>query len=69
VNDLTKKFSLVRGTNANLKSDNKKLQESLTSLQTIHTALKVQFNTLLESSSKASEILYSSSPSTSNGCA
>jgi DNA repair exonuclease SbcCD ATPase subunit len=69
VNDLTKKFSLVKGTNANLKSDNEKLQESLISLQTIHTALEVQFNTRLESSSKASETLNSSSPSTSNGCA
>jgi flagellar motor switch protein FliM len=69
VNDSTKKFSLVKSTNANLKSDNKKLQESLTSLQTIHMALEVQFNTLLESSFKASETLNSSSPSTSNGCA
>jgi hypothetical protein len=67
--DLTKKFSLVKGTNANLKSDNEKLQESLTSLQTIHTALEVQFNTLLESSSKTSETSNSSSPSASNGCA
>jgi hypothetical protein len=32
VNDLTKKFFLVKDTNANLKIDNKKLQESLTSL-------------------------------------
>jgi DNA repair exonuclease SbcCD ATPase subunit len=69
VNDLTKKFSLVKSTNSNLESDNEKFQESLTSLQTIHTALEIQFNPLLESSSKASETSNSSSPSTNNSCA
>jgi hypothetical protein len=69
VNDLTKKLSLVENTHANLKSDNDKLQESLTSLQVIHTALEVKVNTLLESSSKPRESSKSSSPSTSNGCA
>jgi hypothetical protein len=69
VNDLTKKLSLVEDTHANLKRDNEKLQESLTSLQAIHTALEVKVNTLLESSSKACKSSRSSSPSTSNGCA
>jgi chromosome segregation ATPase len=69
VNDLTKQLSLVEDTHANLKRDNEKLQESLTSLQAIHTALEVKVNTLLESSSKASKSSKSSSPSTSNGCA
>jgi chromosome segregation ATPase len=53
VNDLTKKLSLVEDTHANLKRDNEKLQESLTSLQAIHTILEVKVNTLLENSSKA----------------
>ena len=39
VNDLTKKYSLVEDTNANLRSENIKLQESFTSLQAIHKAL------------------------------
>jgi hypothetical protein len=52
-----------------LKRDNEKLQESLTSLQAIHTALEVKVNTLLESSSNACKLSKSSSPSTSNGCA
>jgi hypothetical protein len=69
VNDLTKELSLVEDTHSNLKRDNKKLQESLTSLQAIHTALKVKVNTLLESSSNACKSSKSSSPSTSNGCA
>jgi chromosome segregation ATPase len=69
VNDLTKKLSLVEDTRANLKSDNEKLQESLTSLQAIHTALEVEVNTLLESFSKACESSKSYSPSTSNTCA
>jgi chromosome segregation ATPase len=69
VNDLTKELSLVEDTHANLKRDNEKLQESLTSLQAIHTALEVKVNTLLESSSKARKSSKSSSPSTSNGCA
>jgi chromosome segregation ATPase len=55
VNDLTKKLSLVEDTHANLRSDNEKLQESLTSLQAIHTALEVEVNTLLQSFSKACE--------------
>ncbi|PUZ51010.1 hypothetical protein GQ55_6G128300 [Panicum hallii var. hallii] len=55
VNDLIKKLSLVEDTHANLRSDNEKLQESLTSLQAIHTALEVEVNTLLQSSSKACE--------------
>jgi hypothetical protein len=67
VNDLTKELSLVEDTHANLKRDNEKIQESLTSLQAIHTALEV--NTLLESSSKACKSSKSSNLSTSNGCA
>jgi hypothetical protein len=66
VNELTKELSLVEDTHANLKRDNEKLQESLTSLQAIHTALEVKVNIILESSSKACK---SSSPSTSNSCA
>jgi chromosome segregation ATPase len=69
VNDLTKELSLVVDTHANLKRDNEKLQESLTSLQAIHTALEFKVNTLLESSSKACKSSKSSSPSTSNDCA
>jgi hypothetical protein len=69
VNDLTKELSLVEDTHANLKRDNKKLQESLTSLQAIHTALEVKVNTLLETSSNTCKSSRSSSPSTSNGCA
>jgi hypothetical protein len=69
VNDLTEKLSLVENTHANLKSDNEKLQESLTSFQAIHTELEVKVNTLLESSSKACKSSKLSSPSTSNGCA
>ena len=69
VNDLTKKYSLVEDTNANLRSENAKLQESFTSLQAIHKALEVEHNTTLESYSKASEKSSSSIPSTSNGCA
>ena len=69
VNDLTKKYSLVEDTNANLRSENAKLQESFTSLQAIHMALEVEHNTPLESNSKASEKSSSSTPSTSNGCA
>jgi hypothetical protein len=69
VNDLTKKLSLVEDTHANFKRDNEKLQESLTSLQAIHTALEVKVNTLLESSFKPCESSKSSSPLTSNGCA
>jgi len=67
VNDLTKKYSLVEDTNANLRSENAKLQESFTSLQSIHKALEVEHNTTLESYSKASEKSSSSIPSTSNG--
>ena len=40
MNDLTKKYSLVEDTNANLRSENIKLQESFTSLQAIHKALE-----------------------------
>jgi chromosome segregation ATPase len=69
LNDLTKELSLVEDTHANMKRDNKKLQESLTSLQAIHTALEVKVNTLLESSSNACKSSKSSSPSTCNGCA
>jgi chromosome segregation ATPase len=69
VNDLTKKLSLLEDTHANLKRDNEKLKESLTSSQAIHTALEVKVNTLLESSFKPCESSKSSSPSTSNGCA
>jgi hypothetical protein len=69
VNDLTKELFLVKDTHANLKRDNEKLQESLTSLQAIHTALEVKVNTLLESSSNTCKSSKSSSPSTSNGCA
>jgi hypothetical protein len=69
VNDLTKELFLVEDTHANLKRDNEKLQESLTSLQVIHTALEVKANTLLESSSNTRKSSKSSSPSTSNGCA
>ncbi|KAG2634214.1 hypothetical protein PVAP13_2NG155006 [Panicum virgatum] len=53
VNDLTKKYSLIEDTNANLRSENAKLQESFTSLQAIHKALEVEHNTTLESNSKA----------------
>ena len=66
MDDLTKEFSLVEDTKANLKSENVKLQESFTSL---HKALEVEHNTTLESYSKASEKSSSSIPSTSNGCA
>jgi hypothetical protein len=69
VNDLTKELLFVEDTHANLKRDNEKLQESLTSLQVIHTALEVKANTLLESSSNTCKSSKSSSPSTSNGCA
>jgi chromosome segregation ATPase len=69
VNDLTKELFLVEDTHANLKRDNEKLQESLTSLQAIHTALEVKVNTLLESSSNTCKSSKSSNPSTSNGCA
>ena len=66
MNDLTKKYSLVEDTNANLRSKNVKFQESFTSL---HKALEVEHNTTLESYSKSSEKFSSSIPSTSNGCA
>jgi len=69
VNDLTKKYSLVEDTNANLRSENVKLQESFASLQVIHKALEVEHNTNLKSYSKASDKSSSSTPSTSNGCA
>jgi hypothetical protein len=69
VNDLTKELFLVEDTHANLKKDNEKLQESLTSLQAINTALEVKVNTLLESSPNTCKLSKSSSPSTSNGCA
>jgi CRISPR/Cas system-associated endonuclease Cas3-HD len=69
VNDLTKGLFLVENTHANLKRDNEKLQESLTSLQAIHTVLEFKVNTLLESSSNACRSSKSSSLSTSNGCA
>jgi hypothetical protein len=69
VNDLTKKLSLIKDTNANLKSGNEKLQKNIISLEAIHTALEVKVNTLLESYSKACESSKSSSPSASNGCA
>jgi chromosome segregation ATPase len=69
MDELTKKLSLVKDTHANLRSDNEKFQENLTSFQAIHTALEIQFNTLVESTSKARESSNSSSPSTSNGCA
>ena len=69
VNDLTKKYSLVEDTNANLRSENAKLQESFTSLEAIHKALEVEHNITLESNSKASEKSNSYIPSTSNGCA
>jgi chromosome segregation ATPase len=69
VNELTKELSLVEDTHANLKRDNEKLQESLTSLQAIHMALEVKVNILLESSSKTCKSSKSSSPSTSNSCA
>ena len=69
VNDLTKKYSLVEDTNANLRSENAKLQESFTSLEAIHKALEVEHNVTMESNSKASEKSSSSTPSTSNGCA
>ena len=48
VDDLTKNFSLIEDTNANLENKNEKLQESLTSLQANHMALEIQFNTLWE---------------------
>ena len=41
VDDLTKKYSLVEDTNANLRSENIKLQESFTSLQAIHKHLRL----------------------------
>ena len=69
MNDLTKKYSLIEDTNANMRSENAKLQESFTSLQAIHKALEVEHNTTLESNSKVSEKSSSSIPSTSNGCA
>jgi chromosome segregation ATPase len=69
VDNLTKELLLVEDTHANLKRDNEKLQESLTSLQAINTALEVKINTLLESSSNTCKASKSSSPSTSNGCA
>jgi chromosome segregation ATPase len=69
VNDLTKELSLVEDTHANLKRDNEKVQESLTSLQAVHTALEVKINTLLESSSSTCKSSKTSSPSTSNGSA
>ena len=69
VNDLTKKYSLVEDTNANLKSEIVKLQESFTSLQAIHKALEVEHNTTLNNYSKASDKSSSSIPSTNNGCA
>jgi chromosome segregation ATPase len=69
VNDLTKELLLVEDTHANLKRDNEKHQESLTSLQAINTALEVKVNTLLESSFNTCKSSKSSSPSTSNGCA
>jgi chromosome segregation ATPase len=69
MNDLTKELSLIEDTHANLKRDNEKLQESLTALQAVHTALKVKVNTLLESSSNTCKSSKSSSPSTSNSCA
>jgi hypothetical protein len=69
VDDLTKELLLVEDTHANLKRDNDKLQESLTSLQAINTALEVKVNTLLESSSNTCKASKSSIPSTSNGCA
>jgi hypothetical protein len=69
VNDLTKELFLVEDTHAKLKRDNEKLQESLTSLRAINTALEVKINTLLESSSNTCKSSKSSSPSTSNGCA
>ena len=69
VNDLTKKYSLVEDTNANLKSESVKLQESFTSLQAIHKALEVEHNTTLNNYSKARDKSSSSIPSTNNGCA
>ena len=69
MNDLTRKYSLVEDTNANLRSENAKFQESFTSLQYIHKALEVEHNTTLESNSKASEKSSSSIPSTRNSCA
>ena len=54
---------MVEDTNANLRSENIKLQESFTSLQAIHKALEVEHNTTLESYSKASEKSSSSIPS------
>ena len=61
MDDLTKKCSIVGDTNSSLKSENVKLQESLTSLQALHMALEVEHNTSLESYSKASEKSSSSS--------
>jgi len=61
MDDLTKKCSFVGDTNSSLKSENVKLQESLTSLQALHMALEVEHNTSLESYSKASEKSSSSS--------
>ena len=69
VNDLTKKYTLVEDTNANLRSENAKLHESFTSLQAIHKELEVEHNTTLEGFSKTSEKSSSFTPSTSNGCA
>jgi chromosome segregation ATPase len=69
VNNLTKELSLVEDTHANLKKHNEKLQESLTSLQAIHTAFEVKVNIVLESCSNACKSSKSSSPSTRNGCA
>jgi chromosome segregation ATPase len=51
VDDLTKELLLVEDTHARLKRDNDKLQESLTSLQAMNTALEVKVSTLLVSSS------------------
>jgi hypothetical protein len=69
VDDLTKELLLVEDTHARLKRDNDKLQESLTSLQAMNTALEVKVSTLLVSSSNTCKTSKSSSPSTSNGCA
>jgi hypothetical protein len=69
VDDLTKELLLVEDTHASLKRDNDKLQESLTSLQVMNTALEVKVSTLLVSSSNTCKASKSSSPSTGNGCA
>jgi hypothetical protein len=47
VDDLTKELFLVEDTHASLKRDNDKLQESLTSLQVMNTALEVKVSALL----------------------